>query len=87
MQQVGIKAFRANLSRWMAVVKSGEELVITERGRPVARVTGADTMARLDYLRAQGVVTAAKRPKTPIRREDLVKAKGSVSELVKEQRR
>ena len=87
MATVGMKEFRANLSRWMDVVKAGEDVVITQRGRPVARVIGPVDMRPYDRLVAEGIIRPAKKPKTPIRPEDLVKAKGSVSELVKDQRR
>jgi prevent-host-death family protein len=38
MIQAGIKELKNNLSRFLAQVKAGEEIVITERGKPVARV-------------------------------------------------
>jgi len=34
----GIKDVKNNLSRLLARVKTGEEILITERGRPVARI-------------------------------------------------
>jgi prevent-host-death family protein len=36
---VGIRELRQNLSRYIERVKAGESLVITERGREVARLT------------------------------------------------
>ena len=35
---VGVREFRANLRAYLDRVEAGEELVVTERGRPVARV-------------------------------------------------
>jgi len=38
MISAGIKEVKNNLSRFLARVKAGEEVLITERGRPVARI-------------------------------------------------
>jgi prevent-host-death family protein len=38
MRSVGVGALRQNLSRYLRTVESGEELVVTARGRPVARM-------------------------------------------------
>ena len=38
MISAGIKHVKNNLSRLLAQVKAGEEVLITERGRPVARI-------------------------------------------------
>lgn len=39
MEPVGVRELRQNLSRYLARVKEGESLVVTERGREVARLT------------------------------------------------
>jgi len=38
MISAGIKDVKNNLSRLLTQVKAGEEILITERGRPVARI-------------------------------------------------
>jgi len=38
MSTAGIKDIKNNLSRYLARVKSGEEILITERGKPIARI-------------------------------------------------
>ena len=38
MIYAGIKDVKNNLSRLLAEVKAGEEILITERGKPVARI-------------------------------------------------
>jgi prevent-host-death family protein len=38
MEIAGIAALKANLSRYVDAVKGGQEVVITERGRPVAKL-------------------------------------------------
>jgi prevent-host-death family protein len=51
MRSVGVRELRQNLSRHLARVKSGESLVVTERGRQVALLVpsgeNADQHARL----------------------------------------
>ena len=37
--EVGVAAFRADLKKWLDLVRSGEEIVVTDRGVPIARVT------------------------------------------------
>lgn len=39
MRSVGVRELRQNLSRYLAQVKEGESLAVTERGREVARLT------------------------------------------------
>jgi prevent-host-death family protein len=39
MNKVGVRELRQNLSRYLALVKEGESLAVTERGREVARLT------------------------------------------------
>jgi len=39
MESVGVRELRQNLSRYLTQVKAGESLVVTERGREVARLT------------------------------------------------
>lgn len=44
MKKASISILKAQLSRYVDAVKSGEEVIVTERGRPVARLgplTGA----------------------------------------------
>ena len=85
--EVGVRELRDNLSKWIGRAKRGQDILITERGKPVARLTRVEESPALERLIAKGIVTPARHPKTRIRRGDLIKTKGSVSDLVKEQRR
>ena len=38
-ERVGVRELRQNLSRWLRRVENGESFEVTERGRPVARLT------------------------------------------------
>ncbi|WP_238443831.1 type II toxin-antitoxin system Phd/YefM family antitoxin [Salsipaludibacter albus] len=55
--EVGVSAFRRDLKDWLRRLEDGEEVVVTDRGRPVARLVGVDTVTQLDRLVADGVVS------------------------------
>jgi prevent-host-death family protein len=83
--EVGVRELRKNLSRYIDRVRDGEELVVTDRGRAVARISPYGQERKLDRLIAEGVVTPGRRNKRWVPRP--IKAKGTVSDLVAEQRR
>lgn len=83
--EVGVRELRDNLSRYLDRVRAGEEVVVTERGHAIARVLPIGHERALDRLIAEGVVTPARRPKRPAGKP--LKTKGTVSDLVAEQRR
>jgi prevent-host-death family protein len=85
---VGITDLRAHLSEWLERARAGGEVVITDRGVPVARLLGIATTATLERLTAEGVIgrpvsthrpAASGRPRPRPRRP--------LSELVSDQRR
>ena len=84
--EVGVRDLRDHLSRWLGQVKNGRELVITERGRPVARLTSASGGSKLAELIAAGLVTPASAPAEPAGIRPLPRPKASVADLVSEQR-
>ena len=85
--EVGVRDLRNNLSRYLAQVREGDEVIVTDHGRPVARLLPIDAPTdRLAELVARGLVrppTTTSRTAPPNR----IKPKGSVSDLVAEQRR
>jgi prevent-host-death family protein len=82
---VGIRELHDRLSEHLARVQGGAEVVVTRRGRPIARLSAVDGEDPLDDLVRRGLVTPALRSRRA--RRAGVKARGSVSELVAEQRR
>ena len=85
--EVGVRDLKNNLSRYLDRVKGGDEVIVTEHGRPVARLSSIDHPSdTLASLIASGAVRPpkSKARHRPARR---IKAKGSVSELVPDQRR
>lgn len=51
MTQVGVARLKAQLSRYLDVARHGEEVVITERGRPVAKLVGLRAAERAESRR------------------------------------
>lgn len=85
--EVGIRDLKNGLSKYLERVRAGEEVIVTDRGRPVARLSAIDeSIDRLADLVAAGVVRAPTR-KTRRRPSRRIEAKGPVSDLVAEQRR
>ena len=61
---VGITELRANLAEWIRRVGHGENVVITDRGTPVAQLVPPDRdTIRLHQLIADGVLVPAEKPK------------------------
>lgn len=88
--EVGIRELRLNLSRYVARARIGTEVIVTDRGRPVARLGPIDDEeSHHARLVREGIITPAKRPKSktlppPI---PLVGEGPLVSEMVIEDRR
>ena len=85
--QVGVKDLKNNLSAYLDDIAGGATIIVTERGRPIARILHIDaSTAHLADLVERGLVQP---PLDPTRRRPAkrIKASGSVSELVSEQRR
>lgn len=82
-----MRELKNHLSQYLGRVQDGEEVIVTDHGRPVARLSPLDHPSdRLAELIASGAVRPprSKARHRPARR---VQAKGSVSELVADQRR
>ena len=60
MRTTGVAELKAHLSRYLAQVKSGQEVVVTERGRPVAKLVPlsavVDRDSRRERLIREGVL-------------------------------
>lgn len=53
---VAVTDLRAHLSDWLGRARDGEEVVVTDRGIPVARLVGIDTASTLERLIDDGVI-------------------------------
>lgn len=85
--EVAITALRAALSSWIERARAGEEVVVTDRGIPVARLVAVDSAPLLDRLTQQGVLSRPSGPRPVARHAVRVRATGSVSDLVGDERR
>jgi len=85
--KVGIRDLKNGLSGYLDRVKAGEEVIVTDRGRPIARLCAIDAADdHLAELVAAGVVRAPTN-RTRHTSASRIASRGSVSDLVAEQRR
>ena len=82
---MGVRALHDRLSEHLERVEQGTEIVVTRRGRPIARLAAIDREDPLADLARRGLITRPARPRSA--RPTPVKTRGSVSDLVAEQRR
>lgn len=85
---VALTELRANLSDYVSRVRAGEEVVVTDRGLPVAKLVGLDYAPLIERLTEQGVLSRPQKPVRPIARGQVrVRARRSAADQVSEQRR
>ena len=85
---VAVTELRAHLSKWLDRAREGDEVVITDRGVPVARLIGLTSTATLERLTAEGVISrpaTARRPRASGRPRP--GPRKPVADLVSDQRR
>lgn len=54
MNTIGIRELRQYASRWLGRVKAGETFVVTDRGRPVAKISPVAQPEGYESLLAEG---------------------------------
>ena len=84
MAEVGVRELRNNLSRYLERIQGGEEVVVTDRGRAIARVLPISGERTIDRMIREGKVTPASRQDRSLPKR--ITTKGSVSELLADQR-
>lgn len=85
---VAVTDFRAHLSDWLQRVQTGSEIVITERGIPIARILGVESTSTLTRLIREGVIAqplSDRRP--PAANRQRPRPRRPVADRVSEQRR
>ncbi|MHB1509780.1 MAG: type II toxin-antitoxin system Phd/YefM family antitoxin [Acidimicrobiales bacterium] len=87
--KVGVRELRNNLSRYLGLVHAGDEVVVTDHGREIARVVpiagGGREPSALDRLIAEGLVAPPVKVRRPLPSRG-IPASEAVSPLVSEQR-
>jgi prevent-host-death family protein len=85
---VAVAELRANLAHWIDTARDGEDVVITDRGTPVARIVALEASSVIDDLTEQGVIS---RPISSVKPQagqgKRPRPRSSVADLVSEQRR
>ncbi len=66
VHRVGVREFRENLSHWLDVAASGEDVVVTEHGQAKVRISEISGRAVLEQLAREGKVRLATRPRAPL---------------------
>jgi prevent-host-death family protein len=86
---VGMRKLKASLSEYVREVKSGGTVIVTERGRPVARLIPEATSieARVKELVRSGLISWNGEKLPPARPRVKVRGKKTVSDIVIEDRR
>ena len=85
---VAVTELRAHLGRWIDLAREGDDVVITDRGTPVARIIGIASTSTIERLEEQGVIgrpTSTTRPVAGARPRPTPKR--PVADIVSEQRR
>ncbi len=82
--EVGVRELHDRLSEYLERVEGGGEVVVTRRGKRIARLSGLDAQGPLEDLTRRGLVRMPQGPRSS--RAAQVKGTGSVSDLVSEQR-
>lgn len=85
--EVGVRELHDQLSRYVRHAAEGGEVVVTMRGRRVARLSPIDAADPLADLRARGLVREPTRRKRPSTERRPLRSLEPVSDLVAEQRR
>lgn len=83
--EVGIRELRDQLSHYLRHVAEGSEVIVTSRGKRVARLSPVDAPDPLASLRARGLVSVPTESWEPP--VDAPVVDPPISNLVKEQRR
>jgi prevent-host-death family protein len=84
---VAVSELRAHISDYLDRAREGAEIVITDRGVPIARLLGLTTTATLERLAADGVIARAAAPRPRASGQPRPRPRRPIADLVSEQRR
>lgn len=85
---IAVTELRAHLGHWIDVAREGNDVVITDRGTPVARLVGLNSTSAIDRLTEQGVISRPSQRTRPIAGDKRRPTpKRAVSDIVSEHRR
>lgn len=84
---VAVSELRAHLSDYLDRAREGAEVVITDRGVPVARLIGLTATTTLERLAADGIIARAAAPRPRASGQPRPRPRRPVADLVSDQRR
>jgi prevent-host-death family protein len=86
--EVGIRELKARLSRYIRALKSGTTIVVTERGKPVARLIAIELspQARIAELAKAGFLHWNGKKFRPRKASPVVRGNTTVADLLLENR-
>ena len=84
---VAVSELRAHLSDYLDRAREGAEVVITDRGVPIARLLGLTATATLERLAADGVIARAAAPRPRASGQPRPRSRRPVADMVSDQRR
>jgi antitoxin (DNA-binding transcriptional repressor) of toxin-antitoxin stability system len=82
--EVGVRELHNRLSEYLERVEKGSEVVVTRRGKRIARLSALNPDGPLEDLARRGLVRMPEKARSS--RRAGVKGTGSVSDLIAEQR-
>lgn len=86
--EVAVSALRAELRAWIETARSGTDVVITERGVPVARLSAVDSSDLIARLEHEGLLSAPAQTRPAARIEEPAgRAPATVTGLMRRLRR
>lgn len=85
--EVAVSALRAELKQWIETARAGTDVVITERGVPVARLTAVESSDLVARLEHEGLLTAPSSDRPAARVEEPAARTAAVTGLRRRLRR
>lgn len=85
--EISVSDLRKGLTGALATAKDGEDVIITERGVPVARLTGVESADLLSRLVDDGLITPPAESRAVPRLPQAEAAKDALSSLLGRMRR
>jgi prevent-host-death family protein len=87
-REVGVRELHDQLSRYVRHAADGGEVIVTMRGKPVARLTPLPSADPLATLRARGLIREGRRPRRRLREPIKLEGEGpTASDIVIQMRR
>ena len=85
--ELTVTQLRKDLTKALDAAKEGESVVITERGVPVARITGVEATGLLARLESEGLISPPAESRAVPRLPQAEAAKDALSSLLGRMRR